>query len=165
MLRINEVDSLFLTHWKSSAPNFNKERKMTTYEPYMVLEIAGHQYTLTGEMINNDLVVSYHKPFNQAIKLGTIDEMIGQVDDVLKLGGNLKKTWNDAEGAVRNIPLLGEVVNAIATAPIRITDIGIHTGTKEYSFGFALDFTGKDISVAEIKLQAFGFVVKTTKPS
>jgi hypothetical protein len=144
---------------------FEKERKMTTYEPYMVLEIAGHQYTLTGEMIGNDLVISYHKPFGEAIKLGTIEQMIGQVDDVLKLGGNLTKTWNDAEGAVKKIPLLGDVANAIATAPIRITDIGIHTGTKEYSFGFALDFTGKDISVVDIKLQAFGFVVKTTKSS
>lgn len=138
---------------------------MTNYEPYMVLEIAGHQYTLTGEMIGNDLVVSYHKPFGQAIKLGTINDMIGQVDDVLKLDGNLKNTWGKAADEVEKIPLLKDVFNAITDTPIRITDLGIHTGTKEYSFGFALDFTGKDISVAGIKLQAFGFVVKTTKPS
>jgi hypothetical protein len=144
---------------------------MAEYEPYMVIAINDQSYTLTGRIEQDDqgghyVVASYHKPFEEAYSLPPINEIIGKVDNLLKLEGNLSNAWKGVNDEIGRIVILGDVVRAVSSAPIRITDIGINTRTNEYSFGFALDFTTEktdDITLAGIKLQAFGIVVKASK--
>jgi len=128
----------------------------------VVLTIAGQQYTLTGT-VGSAIIVEYHKPFDQAISIGSITSIAGEVGTALgvpQIGTQATSAVNSLSG----VPVLGSVVAAIANANIRITDLAINTQTKTYQFGFAFDFTagGSPPTLAGITLDAFGLLVSYT---
>jgi hypothetical protein len=126
---------------------------------FITVDIGGTKYTLEGT-VGSSIVVAYHRPFADAANVGTIASIIGDVGTALG-STNLAANVNNALDELKPVPLLGPVVNAIATANIRITDLAINTATKTYQFGFGLDFTQEvpPIQVGSIALDSFGLVV------
>ncbi len=106
----------------------------------VTVQIAGEIFTLSGKLDTGSIVVEYHKPFDQAISLGSLDTIAEQIGTALNFT-DLTGIINTAHDDLAKLPVLGEIVNAIETATIRITDLVINTATKTYGIGLALDFT------------------------
>lgn len=130
-----------------------------TVAGFITMEISGQTYTLDGT-VGSTVVVAYHKPFAESVSLGPITAIVGNVAAAFGQP-DFGKTITDEVTALSTAapPILSSVIAVLNTAPVRITDLAVNTATKQYQFGFALDFTLSDISVAGIKLDAFGLVI------
>ena len=110
-------------------------------EGSVTVSIAGHTYTLTGTL-GSSVIVEYHAAFEDAISLGSIDQIatkIGEDLHVPGLGADIT-TARDQLNQLQ-LPVVGDLVKALTSASIRITDLEINTQTKAYGIGIALDFT------------------------
>lgn len=155
---------------------------------FIVLDIVDKKYTLTGSFSKfkppggtkeaSGIVVEYHKPFNEAITLGSIDDIIVVVGDQLvgsgggvsfqtqwwgQGGSSTSPTEDSTLGRIKVVPAIGGVITQVLAAQIRITDLGINTITSTYQFGFAFDFTnlnnGKGLTLLDnvpLSIQALG---------
>lgn len=106
----------------------------------MTVVIAGETFVLGGKLDNANIVIEYHRDFDKAISLGSIDTIAVEIGNSLNFPelGDLVKSTHDSIG---QLPVVGGIVNAIETATVRITDLVINTATKTYGVGLALDFT------------------------
>ena len=131
----------------------------TSVEGSITLDIAGEQFTLTGQ-VGTYLKVKYHREFSEAINLGTIENIADGVGKALGAPG-IKERTDKACEALNGVPALTAVFKVIKSASVRITDLEIDTETKTYQFGFALDFTTSDPQpkIGDIALVAFGLKV------
>jgi hypothetical protein len=113
----------------------------TTVAGSVTVSIAGHTYTLTGTL-GNSVIVEYHAAFEDAISLGSIDQIATTIGDDLHFPG-LGQEITSARDQLKTmqLPVVGDLVKALTSASIRITDLEINTQTKAYGIGVALDFT------------------------
>jgi hypothetical protein len=106
----------------------------------MTVRIAGEIFTLGGKLDSGNIVVEYHKPFDQAISLGTIESIAAEIGTALHFDG-LSAAIQQVHDDVKGLPVVSDIVHFIDSATIRITDLVINTATKTYGVGLALDFT------------------------
>lgn len=123
-------------------------------EGFIVIEIGDEKFTLTGK-IGDAIIVSYHKPFEEALPLGTLPQMIGRVATALGIpnAAGFEQSLNTTLDDVAKVPVLGPVVKMLKEGVFKITDLGINTQTKTYEFGFGVDTTA---TVNNIPIAAFG---------
>jgi hypothetical protein len=137
-----------------------KAASTTNIAASMTVNIAGQDFTLKGKLDSLNIVVEYHEPFDKAISLGRIDTIADEIGTALhfpELGGLIRSTHD----AIHGLDVVKEIVDALTSATIRITDIVINTSTKTYGVGLALDFTSSDPLPAlfGITLVSLGFSV------
>lgn len=123
-------------------------------EGFIVIAIGDEKFTLTGK-IGDAIIVSYHKPFEEALPLGTLTQMIGKVATALGIpnAAGFEQSLNTTLDDVAKVPVLGPVVKMLKEGVFKITDLGINTQTKTYEFGFGVDTTA---TVNNIPIAAFG---------
>jgi hypothetical protein len=123
-------------------------------EGFIVIQIGDEKFTLTGK-IGDAIIVSYHKPFEEALPLGTLTQMIGKVATALGIpnAAGFEQSLNTTLDDVAKVPVLGPVVKMLKEGVFKITDLGINTQTKTYEFGFGVDTTA---TVNNIPIAAFG---------
>lgn len=133
---------------------------------FISIQINGKDFELRGT-VGASINVAYHASFEEAINLGTIPELVGQVASALGIGDKEKFTADvtNALDSLANIPVLNKVAQALQTWQIKITDLAINTGTGVYQFGFAVDLTGAGYDAFGIRLDAFGIKVTYTSKS
>jgi hypothetical protein len=145
----------------------------TTVDGSVTFIIGGHPFTLAGSLGSN-IVVEYHKPFDQAVNLGTLRAFIQDVDSAFGLGGDsaASAALTSGVGSLSNATSGGQLTlpGNLQEVSVRITDIVLNTATKHYGLGVAFDFTAADVSVGGadgIKLLSVGlnvdFTPKTAK--
>jgi len=131
----------------------------------VIVEIGGEKFELEGT-IGKDIVVEYHRRFDDALPLPSIVKIIGGVSEALGITDKnaMETKWEDAKAKFKDIPVLKPLLDLLST-PIRITDLAINTKTKTYQFGFAWDFTESesfDIKDFGLKLDAIGLKLTYT---
>lgn len=139
---------------------------------YLVIDVSGTPYTLTGKMGDSGIQVSYHaESLETSADLGTIDAILDSIIDAVGKAFGLTGTpfpkWSTIKADIQKIPAVGPVIDRFAKAHLRITDLGINTVTSTYEFGFAFDFKAGDqqeVKISEIVLDAFGWRLTYTKP-
>jgi hypothetical protein len=131
-----------------------------TFIATMTVKIAGETFTLSGSLDPHNIIVEYHKPFENSISLGNIETIAEEIGTALHFD-DLKGHIQEAHTALAKLTVLGEIGNILLTASIRITDIVINTATKTYGVGLALDFTTSDPlpTLFGIQLISLGFTV------
>ena len=129
----------------------------------ITVEIDKKPFTLTGTVVGSDFMVSYHREFEDAPTLGTIKGAAVAVADAFNVKSDEFTKNIDAFFSTLPTPLAA-IGNAILTAEVRITDLGINTAAKTYEIGFALDFRGVKpaIAVGPVALRAFGVIIRTS---
>jgi hypothetical protein len=137
-------------------------------EGFVTLDISGTPYTLSGKFSKpTGIVFAYHKPFEEALRIGSIDTIITEVGTKL-VGADdaagFKDKWDSAKEVMAATPLVGEISDKIIAAQICITDLGINTKIGEYQFGFAFDLRDDPLGLGPIEIQAFGVKLTYTKP-
>lgn len=129
-----------------------------TVDGYIVITINGQDFVLDGT-VGTDIIVEYHKSFDEAFPVGTIGQIITMVADALGLGSSDFGTKFQA--AVNSIPITG-VANALNQMVVKVTDIGINTSTKVYQFGICADLSAVTPPLQLNSLMFKGFGVKFT---
>jgi hypothetical protein len=111
------------------------------------------------------LKVVYHKSFEEALPLGTIPEIVGNVASSLGVANakeftaNLNTMLTDLEG----FPLVKPAVTILKEGVVKVTDLGIDTQTGKYQFGFGADLAGKNIRCGPVSVDAFGLLFTYTQ--
>jgi hypothetical protein len=131
----------------------------------VIVEIGGEKFELEGT-IGKDIIVEYHRRFDDALPLPSIVKIIGGVSEALGIAEKdaMENKWEEAKAKLVNIPILKPLLELLST-PIRITDLAINTKTKTYQFGFAWDFTESqsfNIDDFGLKLDAIGLKLTYT---
>jgi hypothetical protein len=135
-------------------------------EGFITISIGDEKFELSG-IVGAYLKVEYHKSFEEALPLGTIPEIVGNVANALGVPnakaftGNLDAMLTDLEG----VPLVKPAASMLKEGVVKVTDLGIDTQTGKYQFGFGVDLAGKNISCGGISLDAFGLLFTYTKGS
>jgi hypothetical protein len=131
-------------------------------EGFIVIKIGDEEFTLQGK-VGAAIIVSYHKPFDEALPLGTLPQMIGAVaaalgvPDAKGFQDHVKSTLDD----MGKVPVLGGVVKMLSEGVFKITDLGINTQTGTYEFGFGVDTSA---TVNNIPIAAFGVKLTYVAP-
>jgi hypothetical protein len=114
--------------------------------------------------VGDHLKVAWHKPFDEAIDLGTIPEMVGAVAGAIGVadGASFKAELDAKLDALENIGGLKPVAHLLKTATVRITDLGIDTQVGKYEFGFGIDLSASSIAYKGVSLDAFGLLFTYT---
>ena len=128
---------------------------------FIRVTINEEPYELWGT-VGDHLRVSWHKPFEDAIDLGTIPEMVSAVADAIGVadGASFKAELEAKLDALENIGGLKPVAHALKTATVRITDLGIDTQVGKYEFGFGVKLSG--VAYKGVSLDAFGLLFTYT---
>jgi hypothetical protein len=134
----------------------------TTVDGSITVSIAGQTYTLTGTL-GSDLIVEYHKDFDEAISLGEVSAIAPSIATALNFP-DLATEITDALNSLNTLPVLGQAISVVLSASARITDLEINTQTKTYGVGLALDFTtsSPQPTLLGITLVSLGFKVTKT---
>lgn len=141
----------------------------TTVEGSITVTILNQTYTLTGTL-GQHLIVEYHASFEDAITVGSIDDIVGEIGKAVgypDLGNQVKQfTQND----LANVPVLKTVFSLLTEVKIKITDLEINTQTNTYGVGLALDFTQLPAGTTAptllgIELLSVGFKVTRVNPT
>jgi hypothetical protein len=114
----------------------------TTVEGSITVTILNQKYTLTGTL-GAHLIVEYHASFEDAITVGSIDDIVGNIGNAVgypNLGAEIK-TFTSSQGDLANVPVLKNIFSMLTEVKIKITDLEINTQTNTYGVGLALDFT------------------------
>ena len=133
----------------------------TQVRGFIILDVAGEQFTLTGT-IGTNIVVSYHREFRDAPALGSIKKAAAALAGAIGGGVSFDDKIEEFAKTLEKIPVLGDIFEAFLTATVRITDLEINTVTKTYEIGIALDFSDAPISVGQVTMQAFGLNIRKT---
>lgn len=130
----------------------------TTIDGSITVSIAGQTYTLTGTL-GSDLIVEYHKDFDEAISLGQVDTIAPAIATAFNFP-DLASEITNAQNSLSALP----GISTFLTASARITDLEINTQTKTYGVGLALDFTTStpQPTLLGITLVSLGFKVTKT---
>ena len=123
-------------------------------EGFIVIKIGDEDFTLQGK-VGAAIIVSYHKPFDEALPLGTLPQMIGAVAKALGVpdADGFQKHLQSTLEDMGKVPVLGGVVKMLSEGVFKITDLGINTQTGTYEFGFGVDTSE---TVNNIPIAAFG---------
>ncbi|MEZ5292017.1 MAG: hypothetical protein R2745_13105 [Vicinamibacterales bacterium] len=133
-----------------------------TASGFIQIKIGDQEFTLRGT-VDQYIVVSYHKPYEHAVSLGKLPDMMGQVGTALGLdGADFTTKLNAFLTGLEAIPGLAPVAKILKTGIVKVTDLGIDTKKQEYAFGFGVDCTQ---TLATIPIAAFGVTFTYTKPS
>ena len=146
----------------------------TSVQASLILEIERKNFELVGEIGKTEdgkpkIIVEYNRPFDQALLIGTIDQLIVSVAAAMNLPGGFADSWTKVNTDVKGVPVLGPVFERFTETPIRITDLVINTVMGKYEFGFAFDFKSSSkgpVTLAgdfPLKLDAFGLKVTHEK--
>src|ERR1700690_728285 len=139
-----------------------------TFDFFIDIVIGGKALRLDGNLIEgavagvkNGFDVNYHADsFDDAFSLGSLAQ--AQTAIVGALGGvlGIQVTDLDLTSQISGIPFLQKVVDKLATADVRITDLAFNTTAKTFTIGLGVDlgdsFTLDSPSLAQ---KSFGFVV------
>jgi hypothetical protein len=150
------------------------ENETTSVQASLILEIERKNFELVGEIGKTEdnkpkIIVEYNRPFDQALLIGTIDQLIVSVAAAMNLPGGFADSWTKVSTDVKTVPLLGPVFDRLTETPIRITNLVINTVMGKYEFGFAFDFknsTKGPVTLGPdfpLKLDAFGLKVTHEK--
>jgi hypothetical protein len=138
----------------------------TNFVATMTVNIAGEPFTLSGSLDTHNIVVEYHRTFDKAVSLGSIDTIAAAIGDALHVP-ELSSVIGDAHRGLQQLSVLQHLLDSITSASIRITDIVINTVTNTYGVGIALDFTTSNPplpSLFGVTLVSLGFnVTKVAK--
>ena len=143
----------------------------TTVEGSITVTILSQTYTLTGTL-GDHLIVEYHASFQDAITVGSIADIVGQIGTAVGypgLGGEIQ-TFTSTQGDLANVPVLKNIFSMLTEVKIKITDLEINTQTNTYGVGLALDFTQLPPNVSAptllgIELLSVGFKVTRVNPT
>jgi len=133
-------------------------------EGFITISIGEEKFELRG-IVGDYLKVEYHMSFADALALGTIPEIMGNVAKALGVPNaaefttKLTAMLEDLEG----VPLVNPAATILKDGVVKVTDLGIDTQTGKYEFGFGVDLAGKNISCGGISLDAFGLLFTYTK--
>lgn len=114
----------------------------TTVEGSITVTVLNQKYTLTGTL-GDHLIVEYHASFEDAITVGSIDDIVKNIGNAVGypgLGAEIQ-TFTGSSGPLANVTVLKDIVTKLAEVKIKITDLEINTQTNTYGVGLALDFT------------------------
>ena len=135
-------------------------------EGFIRITINEQPYELRGT-VGDHLKVAWHKPFEEAIDMGTIPEMVGAVAGAIGVadGASFTAELNAKLDALEKIGGLKPVAHTLKTASVRITDLGIDTQVGKYEFGFGVDLSASGIAYKGVSMDAFGLLFTyTTAP-
>lgn len=136
-------------------------------EGFIEISIGDEKFKLDG-IVGAYLKVEYHKPFEEAVSLGTIPEMVGAVASGLGVadGATFAGNLTNRIGDLGRVPGLQPVAKILNEGVVKVTDLAIDTQEGKYQFGFGVDLTGLEppIGYAGITLDAFGLLFTYTKP-
>lgn len=133
-------------------------------EGFIRITINEQPYELRGT-VGDHLKVAWHKPFEEAIDLGTLPEMVGGVAGAIGVadGASFKAGLDEKLNALEKIGGLQPVAHALKTATVRITDLGIDTQAEKYEFGFGVDLSASGIAYKGVSMDAFGLLFTYSK--
>jgi hypothetical protein len=146
----------------AAAPGALGEGGSLLTEGFITISIGEEKFELRG-IVGDYLKVEYHKSFEEALPLGTIPEIVGNVAKALgvpnadEFTANLDKMLDDLE----KVALVAPAATVLKTGVVKVTNLGIDTQTGKYQFGFGVDLAGKP--VAGNSLDAFGLLFTYTK--
>jgi hypothetical protein len=132
------------------------------------VNILGQNYTLEGTLgssasTSSGVNVEYHKEFDQAINLGPVSVIAGQIASALGFQG-VSGEITGALGTLKALPVIGSAIaDLVDGASARITDLVINTSASTYEVGLALDFSLSPPTVFGIELIAVGFKVTSSR--
>ena len=135
-------------------------------EGFIGVTINEQYYELRGT-VGDHLKVAWHKPFAEAIDLGTIPDMVGAVAGAIGVtnGASFKAELEAKLDALEKIGGLKPVAHTLKTASVRITDLGIDTQAGRYEFGFGVDLSAAGVAYKGVSMDAFGLLFTyTTAP-
>jgi len=150
------------------APGTNSS---VTIDGSLVVNILGQNYTLEGTLSGSGsgstatggVNVEYHKEFDQAINLGPVSVIAGQIATALGFSG-VSDEITQAMKTLKGVPVIGTAIaDLVDDASARITDLVINTNAGTYEVGLALDFSLAPPTVLGIELMAIGFKATTSK--
>jgi len=133
-------------------------------EGFITISIGEEKFELRG-IVGDYLKVEYHMSFADALALGTIPEIMGNVAKALGVPNaaefttKLTAMLKDLEG----VPLVKPAATILKNGVVKVTDLGIDTQMGKYEFGFGVDLAGKNINCGGISLDAFGLLFTYTK--
>lgn len=132
-------------------------------EGFIHVTINEQHYELRGT-VGAHLKVAWHKPFEEAIELGTIPEMVGAVAGAIGVAdaASFKAELEAKLDALEKIGGLKPVAHLLKTATVRITDLGIDTQIGKYEFGFGVDLSKAGVAYKGVSLDAFGLLFTYT---
>lgn len=93
------------------------------------VRVRDKTYVLEGDSStanSNRMRLKYHKPFDDAFIVGTMSELLAEIEanDTLKLRGKLNPAeWNRLKDQALALPGLGQIFQAVLDTELRITDI------------------------------------------
>ena len=132
------------------------------FEVSLILMLGDEELVLNGRSLAGGVKVEYTRPWKEAIELGTFMDGVGLVGNAIGVS-TLKE---DVQGFIDGLPaFLANVVGAVATAQLILTDLTIDTtGTavdpsdliakNHYILGLGLSFKAP-IKVGNVTLKAF----------
>jgi hypothetical protein len=141
-----------------------------TLDGSLVVNILGQNYTLEGTLSGTGsgstgtggVNVEYHKEFDQAINLGPVSVIAGQIASALGFQG-VSDEITQAMTTLKALPVIGTAIaDLVDDASARITDLVINTSASTYEVGLALDFSLAPPTVLGIELMAIGFKVTSS---
>jgi hypothetical protein len=137
----------------------------------ITVSILNQTYTLTGTL-GDHLIVEYHASFQDAITVGSIDDIVGEIGKAVGFPdfGSEIQAFTSTGGDLANVPVLKDVFTILKDLKIKITDLEINTQTNTYGVGLALDFTQLPPTVSAptllgIELLSVGFKVTRVNPT
>jgi hypothetical protein len=132
---------------------------------YIRVTIGDDHFELRGT-VGDHLKVAWHKPFEEAVDLGTIPEMVGAVAGAIGVAdaAHFTDELNKKLDALESIGGLKPVAHLLKTATVKVTDLAIDTQIGKYEFGFGVDLSASDVSYKGVSLDAFGLLFTYTAP-
>jgi hypothetical protein len=134
-------------------------------------------YVLEGDSStanSSRMRLKYHKPFDDAFIVGTMSELLAEIEanDTLKLKGKLNAAeWDRLKNQALALPGLGPIFQAVLDTELRITDIeldleapstGANLGKGRIELGVAFDCrpAAPNNKVLGIALETVGMLVR-----
>ena len=129
----------------------------------LILDVGATEYRLDGSYAGDKFSVLYAKPITEAIDLGTVQDGLIALGNVLLGKGEGKNFYESIKKFIDGLPdLLKDIISAFLTAHVVITRLEITNGTgKQMNFavGIGLLFS-KKVSIGGIALEYFTFDYK-----
>lgn len=142
------------------------------------VRVRDRSYVLEGDSStanSSRMRLKYHKPFDEAFIVGTMAELLAEIEanNTLQLKGKLNAAeWDRLKGQALALPGLGPIFQAVLDTELRITDIEldleapaglaatIGKGRIELGIGFDCRPTAPNNKVLGIALETVGVLVR-----
>ncbi len=151
----------------AKAPSGDAAAAGTRYEGFIAVTIGGKQFIAEGEL-STQINVKYHKPYQEAIDVGTVTSLVGEIGSLIPGGNEIGKKMTGAVDWLKSEDGALKVVGTfLDKADIRIYHLEIDTASSTYGLGIAFDLRNAGAEFHGIKLDAIGLTVvhKGEKPN